>query len=234
MPGAQRLPAKGIGGEVQELARLAGPTGLTGFPPLRANTPPNTSCATTSPAPGRQAGSNVEGIALISARPGSLSAWAAPGLPKIRNQPLSTSRPPLFKTIPPRFDRAETWSCNSEARPVSASPGSTSTGTSVPDSSWRRSGQAGSSTLSSSSTSRIPASSHQHRRRSPPGHLHFDPPNEMISKRSLISVFYPGIGCLVCGVGPRQEMVFSPVRRWAIRSVMARWITASERLGRAS
>jgi hypothetical protein len=47
-------------------------------------------------------------------------------------------------------------------------------------------------------------------------------------------VFYPGIDCLVWVVGSRQEMVFSPVRRRAMRSVMAMWIMASERAGRVS
>jgi amino acid efflux transporter len=47
-------------------------------------------------------------------------------------------------------------------------------------------------------------------------------------------MFYPGIGCLACGVGSRQEMVFSPVRRRAMRSVMAMWITAWEWPGRVS
>lgn len=50
----------------------------------------------------------------------------------------------------------------------------------------------------------------------------------------LISIFYPGIACLVCGVGSRQEMVFSPMRRRAMRSVMAKWIMASHQVGRVS
>ncbi len=47
-------------------------------------------------------------------------------------------------------------------------------------------------------------------------------------------IFHPGIGCSVVFFGSRQEMVFSPVSRRAMRSVMAMWMTASERVGRVS
>lgn len=50
----------------------------------------------------------------------------------------------------------------------------------------------------------------------------------------FLPLFHPGICCLVCGVGSRQEMAFSPVRRRAMRSVMAMWIMASERTDRVS
>lgn len=50
----------------------------------------------------------------------------------------------------------------------------------------------------------------------------------------FIPLFHPGIWCLVWVVGSRQEMVFSPVRRRVMRSVMAMLITASERVGRVS
>lgn len=47
-------------------------------------------------------------------------------------------------------------------------------------------------------------------------------------------MFHPEMGCSVAFFGSRQEMVFSWVRRRAMRSVMAMWITASERVGRVS
>lgn len=50
----------------------------------------------------------------------------------------------------------------------------------------------------------------------------------------FIPLFYPVIGRLVWCVGLRQEMVFSPVRRRAMRSVIAMWMMASERVGRVS
>lgn len=47
-------------------------------------------------------------------------------------------------------------------------------------------------------------------------------------------LFHPVIGCFASFLGSRQEIVFSPVKRRAMRSVIAMWITASERLGRVS
>lgn len=47
-------------------------------------------------------------------------------------------------------------------------------------------------------------------------------------------MFHPGMACSVFVFGSRQEMVFSLVRRRAMRSVMAMWMTASERVGRVS
>lgn len=47
-------------------------------------------------------------------------------------------------------------------------------------------------------------------------------------------MFHPEMACSVFVLGSRQEMVFSLVRRRAMRSVMAMWMTASERVGRVS
>jgi hypothetical protein len=47
----------------------------------------------------------------------------------------------------------------------------------------------------------------------------------------FILLFHPGMRLCCADVGSRQEMVLSPVRRRAMRSVMARWIMASERCG---
>ncbi len=65
-----------------------------------------------------------------------------------------------------------------------------------------------------------------------------DSENGLLHRRALRGrsrpMFHPVIGCFTALVGSRQEIVFSPVRRRAMRSVMAMWITASERLGRVS
>ncbi|MGC4983871.1 TniQ family protein [Streptomyces sp. DT193] len=50
----------------------------------------------------------------------------------------------------------------------------------------------------------------------------------------FILLFHPRMRLWCAGVGSRQEMVFSPVRRRAMRSAMAMWIMASERAGRVS
>ncbi len=51
-------------------------------------------------------------------------------------------------------------------------------------------------------------------------------------KGRFLPVFYPVSGFISPDIGSRQEMVFSPVSRRALRSVIARWIMASERAGR--
>lgn len=60
------------------------------------------------------------------------------------------------------------------------------------------------------------------------------PPSPYSLRGRFLPMFYPGIWCLACGVGSRQETVFSPVRRRVMRSVMAMWIMASERADRVS
>ena len=59
-------------------------------------------------------------------------------------------------------------------------------------------------------------------------------PSGIVLRGRFRPMFHPVIGCFTVFVGSRQEIVFSPVRRRAMRSVMAMWITASERLGRVS
>ncbi len=55
---------------------------------------------------------------------------------------------------------------------------------------------------------------------------------EVLLRGRFLPLFHPEIICLVCGVGSRQEMVFSPVRRRAMRSVMAMWICTPPRPAR--
>ncbi len=59
-------------------------------------------------------------------------------------------------------------------------------------------------------------------------------PRERSVLGRFLPLFHHGICCLACGVGSRQEMVFSLVRRRAMRSAIAIWTMASERAGRVS